>query len=85
MDERTASFRGHSRHALRGCDIDDALRKTAIEFLVAVFADVQLKRDVHRLQARAGDGDAGAPAHHALADAIAGLAQWPRIPDAAKA
>jgi hypothetical protein len=39
---------GISRHALRGRDIDDALRKTAIEILVAVFADVQLKR-VHRL------------------------------------
>jgi hypothetical protein len=40
---------GHSRHPLRGCDIDDALRKTAIEILVAVFAGVQLKREVDGL------------------------------------
>jgi hypothetical protein len=40
---------GHSRHALRGCDIDDALRKTEMEILMAVFAGVQLKREVHGL------------------------------------
>jgi hypothetical protein len=40
---------GISRHALRGCDIDDALRKTATGILVAVLGGAQLKREVHRL------------------------------------
>jgi hypothetical protein len=77
---------GQPRHALRLRDTEEAWRETAREILLPSVAAVELEAAIGDVMTLAGVRErGGAPAHRALADAMAERDRWLAVRDAARA